>query len=213
MNHSSPDTDLRNDITTEEQLNDLYGEKNPNSLAKEIDYISKSYETFISKSPFVVVSTCGPEGLDSSPRGDPAGFVRVLDRSTVAIPDRPGNNRLDSLRNLIRDPRISLLFLIPGIRETLRINGRARISTDYELLESFAINGKIPKTVLVVTAERIYFQCSKAMVRSKLWLQESHVERSEVPTAGAILQEISNDEFDGHEYDRNYPDRIMKTIY
>ncbi|MGI9379901.1 MAG: pyridoxamine 5'-phosphate oxidase family protein, partial [Methyloligellaceae bacterium] len=211
MNHSSPDTGLRNDITSEEQLNDLYGEKNPNSLAKEIDYISKSYETFISKSPFVVVSTCGPEGLDSSPRGDPAGFVRVLDRSTVAIPDRPGNNRLDSLRNLIRDPRISLLFLIPGIRETLRINGRARISTDHELLESFAINGKIPKTVLVVTAERIYFQCSKAMVRSKLWLQESHVERSEVPTAGAILQEISNDEFDGHEYDRNYPDRIMKT--
>lgn len=213
MNYSKPDTDRPSDITSEDQLNDLYGEKNPNSLTKEIDYISESYETFIGKSPFVVVSTCGPEGLDSSPRGDPAGFVRVLDKNTVAIPDRPGNNRLDSLRNLVRDPRISLLFLIPGIRETLRINGTARISVDPELLESFAIKNKIPKTVLVVTVDRIYFQCSKAMVRSKLWLPEAQVERSEVPTAGAILQEISNNAFDGEEYDRNYPDRILKTIY
>src|SRR5579884_4275487 len=142
-------------ITTTEQLEALYSDApyGP-ALIKEVDRITPQYRKLIEASPFVVLATCGPEGLDCSPRGDPAGFVRVVDEHTLLIPDRRGNNRIDSLRNLVRDPRISLLFLIPGVGETMRINGRARICTDPALTESFAINGKVPKCVLVVTVER-----------------------------------------------------------
>src|SRR5215510_12665013 len=136
-------------ITTLEQLDRLYGEPVPAAIVKEIDYISDHYRAFIDKAPFVVVATVGPEGLDCSPRGDPPGFVRVRDAKTVLIPDRRGNNRIDSLRNLVRDPRISLLFIIPGIGNTLRINGRAEISADPELCASFAMRGKAPSAVLV----------------------------------------------------------------
>src|SRR6185503_3898843 len=156
-------------ITTQEQLDALYGTPVDGALAKEIDYISDHYRAFIDKAPFVVIATVGPEGLDCSPRGDPAGFVKVRDAKTVLIPDRRGNNRVDALRNIVRDPRISLLFIIPGIGNTLRINGHAEISTDPDLLAQFAMQGKLPKSVLVVTAERVYFQCPKALVRSRLW--------------------------------------------
>src|SRR4029453_2573021 len=138
-------------ITTLEQLDRLYGEPVPAAIVKEIDYISEHYRAFIDKSPFVVMATVGPEGLDCSPRGDPPGFVRVRDPKTVLIPDRRGNNRIDSLRNLVRDPRISLLFMIPGIGNTLRINGRAIISTEPELCRSFAMQGRPPRCVLEVT--------------------------------------------------------------
>jgi len=141
-----------NRITTAAQLDALYGEPVARSLTKEIDYISASYRKFIEAAPFVILATSGPEGLDCSPRGDPPGFLRVRDPNTVLIPDRRGNNRIDTLRNLVADPRISLLFLIPGVGETLRINGRAEIVTDPELRESFALNGKAPVSVLVVTA-------------------------------------------------------------
>src|SRR5262245_53292620 len=140
-------------ITTQEQLDALYGTPIEAAVAKEIDYISDHYKAFIDKAPFVVVATVGPDGLDCSPRGDPAGFVRVRDPKTLLIPDRRGNNRIDSLRNLVRDPRISLLFMIPGIGNTLRINGRAEISTDPELCQSFVMRGNAPKTVLLVTAD------------------------------------------------------------
>src|SRR5262245_50346636 len=154
-------------INTVEQLDRLYGEPVAAAIVKEIDHISEHYKAFIDKAPFVVVATVGPEGLDCSPRGDPPGFVRVVDRHTVLIPDRRGNNRVDCLRNLVRDPRISLLFMIPGIGNTLRINGRAVISTDPDLCASLTMNGKAPKCVLEVTAERVYFQCPKALVRSR----------------------------------------------
>ena len=137
-----------------------------------------------------MLATCGPEGLDCSPRGDPPGFVRVVDEHTLLIPDRRGNNRIDSLRNLVRDPRIALLFLIPGVGETMRINGRARISTDPKLTESFAINGKVPKCVLVVTVEKAYFQCTKAIIRSKLWDPASKVDRKTLPTPGVDPRRI-----------------------
>jgi PPOX class probable FMN-dependent enzyme len=200
-------------ITTLEQLEALYGEPVQAAVAKEIDYISDHYKAFIDKAPFVVVATVGPEGLDCTPRGDPPGFVRVRDKKTVLIPDRRGNNRVDSLRNLVRDPRISLLFMIPGIGNTLRLNGRAEISVDPELCASFSMQGKLPRSVLVVTAERVYFQCPKALVRSRLWSQEAQIARSELPSTGDILAALSKGAIDGEEYDRAYPQRLKETIY
>ena len=160
-----------------------------------------------------VLATCGPEGLDCSPRGDPPGFVRVIDEHTLVIPDRRGNNRIDCLRNLVRDPRVALLFLIPGVGETMRIIGRAKISTDPKLTESFVINGKVPKCVLVVTVEKAYFQCTKAIIRSKLWDPASKVDRKTLPTPGSILAELTDGKMGGPEHDRLAPERIKETIY
>src|SRR6516165_2672744 len=147
-------------VTNEAELEAIYGPRDtPVATIKEIDHISDHYRMFVDASPFVVVATAGPEGLDCTPRGDPADFVRVADRHTVMLPDRRGNNRIDTLHNLVRDPRISLLFLIPGIGRTLRINGRAVIRIDLELRETFKVDGKIPRSVIIVTAERAYTQC------------------------------------------------------
>jgi uncharacterized protein len=200
-------------ITTVEELDALYGAPVQAALAKEIDHISEHYKAFIDKAPFVVVATVGPEGLDCSPRGDPPGFVRVQDRKTVLIPDRRGNNRVDGLRNIVRDPRVSLLFLIPGIGTTVRINGTAEITTDPDLCAGFAMQGKLPKSVLVVTAERVYFQCPKALVRSRLWSKEAQISPSELPSTGEILQAITQGSIDGGAYDQAYPQRIKETIY
>jgi PPOX class probable FMN-dependent enzyme len=200
-------------ITTQEQLDALYGAPVEAAIAKEIDYISDHYKAFIDKAPFVVVATVGPEGLDCSPRGDPPGFVRVRDAKTVLVPDRRGNNRVDALRNLVRDPRISLLFLIPGIGNTLRINGRAEITTDPELCASFAMRGNAPKTVLVVTVERIYFHCPKALVRSRLWSADAQIDRSALPSTGEILATLTKGGIDGAAYDAAYPKRLEETIY
>jgi PPOX class probable FMN-dependent enzyme len=200
-------------VTSLEQLDALYGAPVEAAVLKEIDYISDHYRVFIDKAPFVVIATVGPEGLDCSPRGDPAGFVRVVDKKTVMIPDRRGNNRIDALRNIVRDPRCSLLFLIPGIGNTLRINGTAEIIDDPALNESFAFKGKLPRTVLKVTADRVYFQCPKALVRSRLWSQDQHVATSEFPTAGDILKELTKGGFDGEAYDKAYPKRLQDTMY
>lgn len=200
-------------ITSVEQLDALYGAPVEAAITKEIDHISDHYRAFVDQSPFVIIATAGPEGLDCSPRGDPAGFVRVVDRKTVLIPDRRGNNRIDALRNIVRDPRCSLLFLIPGIGNTLRINGTAEILNDPALNESFAFKGKLPQTVLKVTADRVYFQCPKALVRSRLWSQDAHVERSALPSAGDILQALTQGTFDGAAYDAGYPKRQEETIY
>ncbi len=194
------------------ELEAIYGSPVPASLSKELGHISDHYRQMIEKSPFAIIATVGEGGLDCSPRGDPPGFVRVADEKTLLIPDRRGNNRLDTLRNLIEDPRASLLFLIPGIGETLRVNGSAVISTGTDLRESFAINGKVPATVIVFRVERVYFQCQKALTRSRLWESESKIARSELPSTGSILQAISSD-FDGQAYDRDYPERLKKTIY
>ena len=200
-------------ITTLDALKALYGEPNPRSISKELDHITPNYQRFIERSPFVVVASVGEDGLDCSPRGDPAGFVRVRDQRTVLIPDRRGNNRVDTLSNLVRDPRISLLFLIPGAGETVRINGRATISTDPTLCESFAMNDKLPRSVLIVSVHRIYFQCQKALVRSGLWDATQQVQRGEVPSAGAFLKEVLQDRFDDEAYDRTYPEHMKETIY
>ena len=199
-------------VTSIEELDALYGAPVEAAVIKEIDYISDHYRAFIDKAPFVVLATVGPEGLDCTPRGDPAGFVRVMDNKTVMIPDRRGNNRVDALRNIVRDARCSLLFLIPGVGNTLRINGTAEILNDAALNESFAMNGKLPRTVLKVTADRVYFQCPKALVRSRLWDPASQIKRTDLPSTGEMLEALVKG-FDGSAYDTAYPRRLEETIY
>lgn len=205
--------DSEHHVKSVKELEALYGPPVPRSLTKELDHLSDHYRAFVEAAPFVVVATSGPEGLDCSPRGDPPGFVRVHDDRTVLMPDRRGNNRLDTLRNIVRDPRISLLFLIPGVGETLRINGRASINIDPGLCATFEIEGKTPRSVLEITVERVYFQCQKALARSKLWSADAQVPRSALPTAGDMLQAISEEPFDGKAYDEGYPDHMKKTTY
>lgn len=205
-------TDYR--ISTVEELEAHY-ETPPSdrSLAKELDHISGHYRAFIEAAPFVVVASSGAEGLDCSPRGDPAGFVRVADPKTVMMPDRRGNNRLDTLRNLVVDPRISLLFLIPGVTETLRINGTADIITDPDLCASFAMGEKLPRSVIVTRVSSVYYQCPKALVRSKLWDPETQIPRTDLPSAGEMIKGMVGDSFDAEAHDRDYPKHVEKTIY
>lgn len=200
-------------IRDEAALATLYGESSAGAIYKEVDYIHPHYRTMIEASPFMVLATSGPEGLDCSPRGDPAGFVHVIDDKTLLIPDRRGNNRIDSLRNIIRDDRVALLFLIPGVGETLRVNGRAAISVAPELIGRFPFRGTLPRSVIVVRAEAVYFQCSKALVRSELWNPDKHVSRKDLPSTGTILADVTAGKIEGEQYDREYPDRIRATIY
>jgi PPOX class probable FMN-dependent enzyme len=203
-----------NIITTMAELEALYADPvYPPAKVKETDRITNAYRALIEASPFFALATSGPNGLDCSPRGDPAGFVRVVDDKTIVVPDRRGNNRIDSLRNLIHDRRVALLFLIPGVSETLRIVGRATISTDPALCESFVMQGKAPRSVLVIAVEQVFFQCAKAIIRSKLWDPATRVERSSLPTSGKILAEITDGKLGGDEHDRAYPERVKATIY
>src|ERR1044071_3699433 len=155
-------------VTSVAQLEAIYGQPSGAAVWKEIDHINAGYRAFIEAAPFFALATNGPEGGDCSARGADPGFVRIADEKTLMIPDRRGNNRIDSLRNIVRDPRVSLLFLIPGVGETFRVIGRASLSTAPALLESFVFAGKPPRAVIIVSAERVYFQCSKAIIRSKL---------------------------------------------
>lgn len=200
-------------ITTVAELEALYDAPAATSLAKEIDHLTDLHRAYIEASPFLVVATSGPGGLDCSPRGDPAGFVRVSDERTLLLPDRRGNNRLDTLRNLFVDPRIALLFLVPGIGVTLRVNGTAVLSTDDELRASFAIDGKLPSTVIVVTTTAVYTQCPKALIRSRLWDASQHRDAAELPSVGAIMEALTAGEVDGKAWDDAYPDRVRQTIY
>lgn len=183
------------------------------SILKEKDRVVPVYRALIEASPFAALATRGPEGLDCSPRGDGPGFIRVRDDRTLLLPDRRGNNRIDSLRNIVRDPQVALLFLIPGLGETLRVNGRAAISVEPALLESFSVDGKAPKSVLVIAVEAVYFQCARAIVRSDLWNPHKHVARSALPSAGQILAALSRSGFDGEAYDRALPERQRATLY
>jgi len=200
-------------ITTVDELEALYGTPSGPAVAKEVDRLTMGYRAMIEAAPFAVIATVGPEGVDCSPKGDPAGFIRVIDDTTLAIPDRPGNNRLDGMRNVLRDPRISVLFLIPGVGETLRVIGRASISVDPELMAGFAVNNKLPRSVMVVKIERVFFHCSKAIVRSKLWDEATKIARTSLPSTGAIIAEVSGGTLGGADYDRAAPERIKAMLY
>ncbi|MBJ7578373.1 pyridoxamine 5'-phosphate oxidase family protein [Devosia sp. MC532] len=185
----------------------------PASLVKVSPTVTPEYARLIEASPFVALATSGPEGLDCSPRGDKPGFIRIHDSSTLMMPDRRGNNRIDSLRNIVRDPRCALLFLIPGSGTTLRANGRAHLSADPALLASFAIEEKAPRTVVVLQIEEIYFQCARAIMRSELWNPDHHVDPKDLPSAGQMLAAITANAVGGESYDKSWPQRAKETLW
>jgi len=199
-------------ITTQEQLDALYGPAKPRSLVKEAARIVPVYRPFIEASSFVVLATIGVNGVDVSPRGDAPGFVRMHDDKTLMIPDRPGNKRIDSLRNIVTDPRVSMLFLVPGVGETLRVRGHATITTDPDLCVSFAVKGKPAISVICVAVAKVYYQCQKALARSGLWNADAQVDRSTLPSAGDMNTFFDQD-FDGAAYDADYPEYMKQTMY
>jgi PPOX class probable FMN-dependent enzyme len=200
-------------ITTTEQLESIYGQPGDASTVKVADRVTPLYRVLIDKSPFVALATSGPEGLDCSPRGDLPGFVRVHDEKTLMMPDRRGNNRIDALRNIVRDPRIALLFLIPGSGSTLRVNGCGHVSNEPGLLDSFKMEGKAPRTVIVMTVAEIYFQCARAIVRADLWNPDKRIDPKSLPTPGQILASMSDDKVGGEVYDREWPERARKSMW
>jgi hypothetical protein len=200
-------------ITTEAQLEAIYGKPVEAATVKEVNWITPHYRAYIEASPYVALATSGPEGLDCSPRGDSPGFVRVHDEKTLMMPDRRGNNRIDSLRNIVRDPRVALLFMIPGMGNTLRVNGRAHLSIEPALLGSFAVEEKAPRSVTVIEVDAVYFQCARALVRSDLWNPAHHVDPKSLPSAGQILAALSQDRVGGENYDREWPGRAAATMW
>lgn len=199
-------------ITTLDELQALYGDSHERSRRKELPHLIEPYRALIQASPFVVLASAGPDGLDCSPRGDAPGFVHILDERTLLLPDRPGNNRIDSLRNIVHNPQVALLFLIPGVGESLRVNGRAEISLDPELLELGRAQGKLPRSALRIQVQSCYFQCSKAAVRSGLWDAARQVERASLPSAGDIFRCIY-EEFDVEAYERDLQQRLRMSLY
>lgn len=202
-------------LRSTKELEKLYGEPNQRSILKVKDYLDEHSRAFIKAAPFIVLATSDADGnLDCSPRGDAAGFVRVSDEKTLLIPDRRGNNRTDSLKNIIANPQVALLFFVPRINETFRVNGTAQISAAPDLLEQFSVEGKLPKTILIVTVCEAFVQCSRALVRSRLWQAETHSSAENVPTMGKILAANMNGKFDADEYDRiKLSERVRKTLY
>ncbi len=200
-------------IRSVEELEALYGRPVEASTVKEVDWITPHYRQLIEASPFFVLATSGPEGLDCSPRGDRPGFVRIADERTLMLPDRRGINRVDSLRNIVRNPRAALLFLIPGSGTTLRANGRAHLDTDPALMASFAVEGKAPRSVIVFRVEAIYFQCARAVLRAGLWEPGSRVAPESLPSPGRILAALSAERVGGADYDREWPERARNSMW
>ncbi len=213
MSKDMPDTIAPHTVTTVADLEALYGRPAEAGTVKEVARITPHYRAYIEASSFVSLATSGREGLDCGPRGDRPGFVRVHDEKTLMLPDRRGNNRIDSLRNIVRDPRVALLFLVPGVGNTLRVNGRARLSVEPALLESFAVEDKAPRSVMVMTVDAVYFQCARALVRSELWNPAHHVDQKSLPSAGQILAALSQERVGGETYDREWPGRAAKTMW
>ena len=193
-------------------LREIYGFPQGGAVTKQVDYLHPGYQALIKASPFCVLATVG-ETVEITPRGDAPGFVEIEDEHTLLLPDRRGNNRIDNLRNIVLDPRVTLLFLIPGVGETLRVVGTAQISIDPALLARFAVNGQLPKSVLVIKVQYCFFQCAKALMRSKLWDPAVQVARSTLPSNGTILADISKGAMDGAEIDRTSPQRLRDTMY
>lgn len=200
------------DIATLADLESLYAEPSGASLAKEVDYLHPYYRAFVEASPFCLLSTASAKGGDCSPRGDAPGFVHVLDDRTLLLPDRRGNNRIDSLRN-IADPRVGLLFLIPGVNETLRVSGTAKISTDPDLIARCVVQDKAPTSVLVIAIQSVFFQCARALMRSHLWSADAQISRETLPSNGTIVATLSQNAIDATTYDRELPDRLRNNLY
>jgi PPOX class probable FMN-dependent enzyme len=201
-----------NFIQTSEQLRALFGATPPNALRKETDYLHPVYQQWIQSSGFAVLATSGPTGLDTTPRGDPVPLVKIIDEKTLVLPERKGNNRIDSLLNILHDPRVSLIFLVPGVDETLRVNGSARITADPELLQSLAVNGRPPACALWIQVDQVFFQCGKSMMRSGLWQQRA-ADAPQPPSAGEILAALSSGAVDAAQYEQEKPQRLRDGMY
>ncbi|MSU90629.1 pyridoxamine 5'-phosphate oxidase family protein [Rhodobacteraceae bacterium 2CG4] len=193
-------------------LEALYGTPRAAATVKVADRITPAYRAWIEASPFCILSTVGPEGLDGSPRGDDGPVVAVLDEATLALPDRRGNDRIDSLRNIVRDPRVALMFLIPGAGTVIRVNGSARISAAADLLDRFASHGKPPRSVVVVSVQEVYFQCARAVMRARLW-DGGIADPAALPTPGRMLETMSGAAIDGDAYDRDWPGRAAGSLW
>jgi PPOX class probable FMN-dependent enzyme len=201
----------RSVIRDEEELRALIGAPTDLVVSKITDRINHLTRRFIERSPFVCLATSSPDGnCDVSPRGDPAGFVRILDERTLLLPDRPGNRIADSLRNILANPQVGLLFLLPGVGVTFRVNGRATLVTDEELLAPCALEGRVPKLGILIDVEEAYTQCPKALLRSDLWNAEKHVDKADLPSTGEIFRVIHGDDFDGEEYDAAGAERYAR---
>lgn len=201
-------------ITSVEELEALYTPAPAAaSTVKVAQRMTPHYRRLIEASPFAALATVGPEGIDCSPRGDQPGFVRIHDDETLMMPDRRGNNRIDSLRNIVRDPRVAFLFLLPGSGTTFRANGRAHLDTDPALLDSFAVDGKAPRSIIVMKIDELYFQCARAIVRSELWNPERHIDPATLPTPGQILAGMTAGEVGGEPYDKAWPERARQTMW
>lgn len=200
-------------LTMIAELEAIYGTPNAASTVKELSALNAQYRAYVQASPFCALATVGPEGLDCSPRGDAGQVVRILDDRTVAMPDRRGNNRVDSLRNIVRDPRVSLMLMIPGSNTVLRINGKAELRTDTDLLESFRMEGKRPRCVIVVTIDTVYFQCARAMMRAQVWNPDTFIDPETLPTAGQMLAAASAGTVGGEAYDREWPERARASMW
>lgn len=200
-------------ISSIAELEELYGLPGETSTAKEIDHLIPEYHALIEASPFAALATAGPEGLDCSPRGDDGQVVFVEDERTLMLPDRRGNNRTDSLRNIVQDPRVALMFLVPGSGTTMRVNGRAELRTDATLLERFSVGKQKPRCVVVIHIEAVYFQCARAIVRAGLWDQTKHVDPKTLPTPGRILAHLSDGRVGGDSYDKAWPERAAKSMW
>ncbi|MEM6986377.1 MAG: pyridoxamine 5'-phosphate oxidase family protein [Pseudomonadota bacterium] len=199
-------------ITSVSQLEALYGTPLQTSVEKESAVVNSSYRKLIEAAPFVAVASIGAGGLDCSPRGDGPGFVHVIDDRTLALPDRRGNNRLDTLRNIIEDPRVALLFLIPGVNLSLRVNGRAVLTTEHALRERFAVDQKLPTTVMLIHIDTLYFQCARALKRAQLWSADAQRDPRELPSAGTLAKSVMQD-FDAETYDAELEARQARTLY
>lgn len=200
-------------VRTVAELEAVYGLTQETSLAKVADRVTPHYRAFIEAAPFAALATVGPEGIDCSPRGDRAGFVRIHDERTLMLPDRRGNNRIDSLRNVVRDPRVALMFMIPGHGNCIRVNGEAEISIAPDLLASFAVEEKAPRSVMVLHVREIYFQCARAIVRSEIWNPARHVDPKNLPTPGDILRDMTDGRVGGAEYDSAWTARARETLW
>ena len=201
-------------ITSVEQLEALYTPA-PGAASndKVTGRMTEEYRRLVEASPFAALATVGPEGIDCSPRGDQPGFVRIHDDQTLMMPDRRGNNRVDSLRNIVRDPRCAFLFLLPGSGTTFRANGRAHLSIDPDLLASFEVEGKAPRSVIVMAIDELYFQCARAIIRSELWNPAKHLDPKSLPTPGEILASMTDNSVGGESYDKAWPERAKATMW
>ncbi|HCL64062.1 MAG TPA: flavin-nucleotide-binding protein [Rhizobium sp.] len=199
-------------IRTAEALHEIYGETSEASRIKVTTSLTPEYRRMIEASPFLALSTVGPDRLDCSPRGDRGGVVRIEDERTLSLPDWRGNNRIDSLLNIVRDPRVALMLLVPGSSTVMRVNGSAVISVEEALLTSFEIDGKHPRSVIVVSIGEVYFQCARAVMRADIWNPERFADPRSLPTAGSLLKAAKAD-FEKESYDREWPDRAAKSMW